>query len=40
MTEQEEIIIERFINYIKQEYPSLYDEAFDFAESDKSYNDE
>jgi len=33
-------IAERFIEYTQREYPSIYEEVIDFADSDKTYDDE
>jgi hypothetical protein len=33
-------IAERFIEYTQKEYPSIYEEVIDFADSNKSFDDE
>ena len=33
-------ICERFIEYTQREYPSIYEEVIDFADSNKSFDDE
>lgn len=37
---KDEYIAERFIEYTQREYPSIYEEVIDFADSNKSFDDE
>lgn len=37
---KESYICERFIEYTQREYPSIYEEVIDFADSNKSFDDE